>query len=123
MAGADELIEEEDLLSPEPLLELLPELLLELPPVEPELELLFEPSLEPVFEPLFEPLFEPPLEPSPLPEPESELAALVPVTSEEPELLPDVPSAAVLPTAASLVLLVPPALLRKSVTYQPEPLS
>lgn len=32
-------------------------------------------------------------------------------------------SAAVLPTAASLVLLVPPALLRKSVTYHPEPLS
>lgn len=32
-------------------------------------------------------------------------------------------SPAALPTAASLVLLVPPALLRKSVTYQPEPLS
>ena len=49
---------------------------------------------------------------------------LVPLAASEPEeALSDEASAAVFATAASLVLLVPPELLRKSVTYQPEPLS
>jgi len=58
-------------------------------------------------------------------EPESELPELLLLAAESApaEPFPAVASAAVLPTAASLVLLVPPALLRKSVTYQPEPLS
>jgi hypothetical protein len=76
------------------------------------LEPLSEPELEPESEPVLEPVLEPLLEP------ESEPEALPP---DAPP--PAAASAAVLPTAASLVLLVPPALLRKSVTYQPEPLS
>ena len=49
---------------------------------------------------------------------------LVPLATSAPEEeLSDAASAAVFATAASLVLLVPPELLRKSVTYQPEPLS
>ena len=71
------------------------------------------PELDPLLEPLFEPLLAPESEPPLLPLDDS----------EDPEPLPAPASAAVLPTAASLVLLVPPALLRKSVTYQPEPLS
>lgn len=47
-----------------------------------------------------------------------------PLAASDPaEPPPAAASAAVLPTAASLVLLAPPALLRKSVTYHPEPLS
>ncbi len=41
----------------------------------------------------------------------------------EPAPAPATASAPDVGTAASLVLLVPPLLLRKSVTYQPEPLS
>jgi len=74
-------------------------------------------------EDLFEPLLELLDELAALLALASELAAEVLVDSVEPDPLPAAASAAVLPTAASLVLLVPPALLRKSVTYQPEPLS
>ena len=71
------------------------------------------------------------VEPAPLIDPKSELlAAALPLPSPLPlavsapeEVVSEPASAAVLPTAASLVLLVPPELLRKSVTYQPEPLS
>lgn len=73
------------------------------------------------------------VEPEPLVDPESVLLAaavllpsplLLPLAASEPEeALSEPDSAAFLPTAASLVLLVPPELLRKSVTYQPEPLS
>lgn len=77
------------------------------------------------------------VEPAPLVDPESELlAAALPLplpfplpsplplaVSAPEEVVSEPASAAVLPTAASLVLLVPPELLRKSVTYQPEPLS
>lgn len=51
-------------------------------------------------------------------------AALSPAgLAESPVLAPATASAPEVGTAASLVLLVPPLLLRKSVTYQPEPLS
>jgi hypothetical protein len=46
-----------------------------------------------------------------------------PWLAESPVLAPATASAPEVGTAASLVLLVPPLLLRKSVTYQPEPLS
>ena len=120
------LLEEEEPVALELLLELLPDALADVPlPVDP---LLLEPfALDPLpLEPLpLEPL---PLDPSPaepplLPALDSELPSFVPDASEEPEPLPASPSAPVLPTAASLVLPAPPALLRKSVTYQPEPLS
>ena len=80
----------------------------------------FELLAEVLFALLFDALFEPPAAaPDESPEPASE---------DEPALLPSVAagfaSAAVVPGATSAVLAAPLLLLlRKSVTYQPEPLS
>ena len=79
----------------------------------------FELLAEVLFALLFDALLEPPAAaPDEAPEPASE---------DEPALLPSVAagfaSAAVVPGATSAVLAPPLLLLRKSVTYQPEPLS
>lgn len=99
-------------------------------PDEDPAELLLEGVLDPPFDAALDAAgagveLDPEEDDSPLPlEPESVLEELLlPAESAPAEPFPPTASAAVLPTAASLVLLVPPALLRKSVTYQPEPFS
>ena len=72
-----------------------------------------------LFELLFDALFEPlAAAPDDAPEPASEDVAALPLS-----LAAGVASAAVVPGATSAVLAAPLLLLRKSVAYQPEPLS
>jgi len=91
-------------------------------PVPPDAAPAFELELEPAAEPALAPDLELSLL---LSEPEfvPEDASLPEDLAASPPALPAAAAAAEAATAASLVLLLPPLLSRKSVTYQPEPLS